>query len=368
MIETRLLARLLATARTVTALSAVPALRETGAEQSELVRAQVAARLADGTFRVLVDGRPLKLALPADAKPGDVVELRVVNRGAGAQGDGPVARGDASALSSAGRFISTLLSTTSSAAPQQAKPILEVPPTAPAELPGPLARALERSGMFYESHQARWVEGDYPLERLLQEPQNAQNALATTGSKAPAQDSADPERSSAQQSATSLPSAHSSAKDAPSRSPSAPAASPADEAREQLVARDALPLSARDARDALPLLRSQLEALDSRHITWLGQIWPGQPMRWEIEADDSSRREPDREAGWNTRFSLELPALGEIGADMALAHGGIRVHLRARTADSAALMRAAGAELTQALIAAGVAPVHIEVRCDEPAA
>jgi hypothetical protein len=91
-------------------------------------------------------------------------------------------------------------------------------------------------------------------------------------------------------------------------------------------------------------------------------------MRWEIEADDSSRREPDREAGWNTRFSLELPALGEIDADMALAHGGIRVHLRARTADSAALMRAAGAELTQALIAVGVAPVHIEVRCDEPAA
>ena len=88
MIETRLLARLLATARTVTALGAVPATREVGAEQSELVRAQVTARLADGTFRVLVDGRSVKLALPADVKPGDVVELRVVNRGLGTPADG----------------------------------------------------------------------------------------------------------------------------------------------------------------------------------------------------------------------------------------------------------------------------------------
>ncbi len=350
MIETRLLARLLATARTVTALGAVPATRELGAEQSELVRAQVAARLADGTFRVLVDGKPVKLALPADVKPGDVVELRVVNRRPGAQVDASGARGDAAALSSTGRLISTLLSATTAAPQRQATPILELPPAAPAELPGPLARAVERSGMFYESHQARWVEGDYPLERLLQEPQN--NLAAA--SKAPMQDPGDPGRASAQQS-VAVPAALASGKEAASQGSSA--ARPADEAQSQLV-----------AREALPLVRSQLEALDSRHITWLGQIWPGQPMRWEIEADDSSRREPDREPAWNTRFSLELPALGEIGANMALAAGGVRVHLRAQNVEAAALMRAAGAELTQALIAAGVAPVHVEVSCDEPAA
>jgi hypothetical protein len=351
MIETRLLARLLATARTVTALSAVPATRELGAEQSELVRAQVAARLADGTFRVLVDGKPVKLALPADVKPGDMVELRVVNRRPGAQVDASGARGDAAALSSAGRLISTLLSTTTAAPQRQATPILELPPVAPAELPGPLARAVERSGMFYESHQARWVEGDYPLERLLQEPQNN---LSATASRTPMQDAGDAGHASAQQS-VAAPAALANGKDAASQGSSA--ARPADEAQSQVV-----------AREALPLVRSQLEALDSRHITWLGQIWPGQPMRWEIEADDSSRQEPDREPAWNTRFSLELPALGAIGADMALAAGGVRVHLRAHNVEAAALMRAAGAELTQALIAAGVAPVHVEVSCDEPAA
>jgi hypothetical protein len=316
------------------------------------VRAQVAARLADGTFRVLVDGKPVKLALPADVKPGDVLELRVVNNRPGAQVDATGARGDAATLSSAGRLISTLLSATTAAPQRQATPILELPPVAPTELPGPLARAVEHSGMFYESHQARWVEGDYPLERLLQEPQNNLSAAA---SRTPMQqDAGDAGGASAQQS-VAVAAALANGKDAASQGSSA--ARPADEAQSQVV-----------AREALPLVRSQLEALDSRHITWLGQIWPGQPMRWEIEADDSSRQEPDREPAWNTRFSLELPALGAIGADMALAAGGVRVHLRARNVEAAALMRAAGAELTQALIAAGVAPVHVEVSCDEPAA
>jgi hypothetical protein len=355
MIETRLLARLLASARTVTALSAVTPAPELGAEHSQLVRAQVAARLADGSFRLLVDGRSIKAALPADVKPGDMVELRVVNRGTLPKGDAAGTRGEAGALSNAGRFISALLSTMPAAPPRQALPILPLPPTAPADLPEPLARALERSGMFYESHQARWVEGEFPLERLLQEPQAA---LAATGSAARAAGETDTARLPLQLLAASLADADTPADEGSSSIGLQPApAQPGDESHAQPV-----------ARDTLALVRSQLEALDSRHITWLGEIWPGQPLRWEIEADDPGRREPGRDRGWNTRFSLELPALGEIGADMALAAGGVRVNLAARTPEAAALMRAASAELTQALIAAGVAPVHLEVSCHEPAA
>ena len=351
MIETRLLARLLASARTVTALSAVTPAPELGAEHSELVRAQVTARLADGTFRLLVDGRSFKAALPADVKPGDVVELRVVNRGAGAQGDAAGARSETAALSNAGRLISALLSTAPAAPPRQAQSILPLPPTTPADLPEPLARALERSGMFYESHQARWVDGEFPLERLLQEPQAA---LAAAASGTPAEGETDEARMPLGLLAASQADADAAADEgSPTNLQSAPAR-PADDSHAQPV-----------ARETLALVRSQLEALDSRHITWLGEIWPGQPLRWEIEGDDPGRRGPGGERGWNTRFSLELPALGEIGADMAFAAGGVRVNLAAQTPEAAALMRAAGAELTQALVAAGIAPVHLEVRCDE---
>ena len=34
-----------------------------------------------------------------------------------------------------------------------------------------LKQAITTSGMFYESHQAEWVEGRYSKEQLLQEPQ-----------------------------------------------------------------------------------------------------------------------------------------------------------------------------------------------------
>jgi hypothetical protein len=350
MIETRLLARLLASARTVTALGAVTKAPELGDEHSELVRGQVTARLADGTFRLLVDGRSIKAALPAEVKPGDVVELRLINRGAPVKGNGADEHAEPDALSNAGRLISALLSAAPAPPPRQAQPILPLPPTAPADLPEPLARALERSGVFYESHQARWVDGDFPLERLLQEPQAA---LAAAGAKHPAAGETDTARIPLQL-AASLADADTSADEGSSSTSLQPApAQPADEAHAQPV-----------ARDTLALVRSQLETLDSRHITWLGDIWPGQPLRWEIEADDSARREPGRERGWNTRFSLELPALGGIGADMALAAGGVRVNLAARTPEAAALMRAAAAELTQALAAAGVAPAHVAVRCD----
>jgi hypothetical protein len=351
MIETRLLARLLASARTVTALGAVTPAPELGREHPELVRAQVTARLADGTFRLLVDGRSIKAALPADVKPGDVVELRVVNRGASVQAHSGGAQGETDALSDTGRLISALVSTGPAAPPRQAQPILPLPPTAPADLPEPLARALERSGMFYESHQARWVDGEFPLERLLQEPQAG---FAAAGAAAPAAGETDTARRIPLQLAASLADAGTPAEEGPSSTGLQPApARPADESHAQPV-----------ARDALALVRSQLEALDSRHITWLGDIWPGQPLRWEIEADDPGRREPGRERGWNTRFSLELPALGGIGADMALAAGGVRVNLAAQSPEAAALMRAAAAELTQALVAAGVAPAHVAVSCD----
>ena len=80
--ETSLLGRLLGAARTVTPLAPVNAatLALTQLPLGQTVRAQVTARLADGSFRVVINEAPLKLALPAGAKAGDVVTLRVVAR------------------------------------------------------------------------------------------------------------------------------------------------------------------------------------------------------------------------------------------------------------------------------------------------
>jgi hypothetical protein len=365
MMETRLLARLLASARTVTALGAITAAREAGADASGLVRAQVAARLPDGTFRVLVGGKPLELALPAGVRTGDVIELRLLNRQAapGAHVRDASASADG-ALSATARVISSLLSQAPGAPPRQARPVLDLPPSASAELPEPLARAVERSGMFYESHQARWVEGDYPLERLLQEPQAAlgrNRAEAAEGQHAArAPQELGPASLPAR---AAMPVPDSAAKDAAFS--------------ERVAAADAQPIAARadddaqaqaPARETLPLIRHQLEALDSRHIAWLGEIWPGQSMRWEIGQEDAGAREADRDGGWNTRFSLELPALGEVEADLALGAGGVRLNLEVKSVETEALMRSCTAELAQAFATAGVGQVHLKVSRDDAAA
>ncbi len=364
MMETRLLARLLASARTVTALGAVNAAREAGADASGLVRAQVAARLPDGNFRVLVDGKPLTLALPAGVRTGDLIELRLLNRQGApaphAQGDSGHADG---ALSSTARLISALLSQAPGAPLRQARPILDLPPSASAELPEPLARAVEGSGMFYESHQARWIEGDYPLERLLQEPQAA-FAHRRADAAGPT-DTAPPQQGP-------LP--------GPAVKASLPVLEPAGVGAaqpEQAAGMEAMPATARAsedgpgqalAREALPLVRNQLEALDTRHITWLGEIWPGQTMRWEIGQDGAAAAQADRDGGWSTRFSLDLPALGEVGADLALGAGGVRLNLKVKNGETEALMQGGAAELARALSAAGVGQVHLKVSRDDAAA
>ena len=120
------------------------------------------------------------------------------------------------------------------------------------------------------------------------------------------------------------------------------------------------------ARETLPLIRQQLDALDSRQITWLGDVWPGQAMRWEIAEDDPSRHEHDEASDWRTRFALDLPALGEVGAELGLSGAGVRITLRARNADVAQAMQAAAGELVRALQQAGIVTTGLEVRCGEP--
>lgn len=349
--ETRLLARLQATARTVTAPGAVTPVREVASNEAQALRAQVGARLADGTFRVLVDGRaPLRLALPAGVKPGDLIEIRVVNRHGRPHAEYVGSRAaEGGALSSAGRLISSLLSEEPAPAPQPAKSILPGPPAVSSELTGPLARALAESGLFYESHQARWVEGDYPLERLLREPQaqlgGASTALpAARGSEAARATPALP--LATEGAAAGEPSAE-------IMTPSQPRA--ADEAQQPI------------ARELLALVRNQLETLDSRQLTWLGELWPGQPLRWEVGADDGGHEAPEGQPGWRTRLALELPQLGGVDADLALAAGGVRLTVRAHAPHAAELMRSCAPMLVQSLTAAGISPVHVQIACDEPA-
>src|SRR5581483_11054439 len=189
------------------------------------------------------------------------------------------------AISGAARQLDALLQSivsTNKAAverPTELVPLLPAPPTEAAPLAPALQRAIENSGLFYEAHLAKWLNGDYPLERIREEPQAR---LVSAGGNP-----SDSEARAVESDAS--PDVEDTVK---SDSPARPGT--------------ALPSA------AFPPVQKQLEALDVRQVLWQGTLWPGQTLQWQIG-------EPARQTGaeeglpqWTSHLRITLPNLGSI--------------------------------------------------------
>ena len=107
---------------------------------------------------------------------------------------------------------------------------------------------------------------------------------------------------------------------------------------------------------AAQLLPQQLDTLEQRRLVWQGELWPGQPMQWELVQDrdtDGQAREPDQPAAWETVLKLELPQLGQVNATIRLQGEQAQVRLRVLDEAAAAALQADQAGLDDALAAAG---------------
>jgi hypothetical protein len=193
-------------------------------------------------------------------------------------------------LSPTGRLLQAALASTASgpvAGEDTAPPLVPGPPV-PAALALRLADAIAQSGIFYESHLARWVRDGHPPDVLATEPQARWEI----------------ERS-------------------------------ADLRGQASASPDGMPAG------ALPLLQQQLEALDARSVTWAGLLWPGQPAKLTIAGDDCGARPdvPDERADlhWQTRIELTLPMLGRVVVTLAFHHDSVQVRITA--ADRATAQR-----------------------------
>ncbi|MCX7250482.1 MAG: flagellar hook-length control protein FliK [Burkholderiales bacterium] len=107
---------------------------------------------------------------------------------------------------------------------------------------------------------------------------------------------------------------------------------------------------------AAQLLPQQLDTLEQRRLVWQGELWPGQPMQWELvrEQDQSQQpREQDQPAAWETVLKLELPQLGQVNATIRLQGEQAQVRLRVMDEAAAAALQADQSRLDDALAAAG---------------
>ncbi len=104
------------------------------------------------------------------------------------------------------------------------------------------------------------------------------------------------------------------------------------------------------------LLPQQLDTLEQRRLVWQGELWPGQPMQWELVQEKDSgqqRREDGQPAAWETVLKLELPQLGQVNASIRLQGEQAQLRLRVMDEATAAALQADQSRLDDALAAAG---------------
>ncbi|MRR50886.1 MAG: flagellar hook-length control protein FliK [Rhodocyclaceae bacterium] len=323
-------------------------------QPGQVFSARIQEVLPEATYKALVAGKQLTLALPDGAKAGDTLELLVVDRSEhvitarlAQPASANVQAYAHTTLSPAAQLIGGLLASEGEP-PQPAplnrgQPLLPQAPMQGQALAPALEKAVTNSGLFYEAHQAQWVAGRLPVTQLLQEPQGRHSNPAAvhtsdTGIVAPP---------------THLP--------VESDRPRPPATT--TETVDATSARNN-PSSASIPEDLRPLVQQQLDAVATQRLAWHGEVWPGQVMEWEIERDKpqtspSGEESPEQ---WATSLRLTTPRLGSVHATIRLTAAGVGMIIATPHGASAADLRDELPALATSLEAAGVPPLLLQVQ------
>ncbi len=358
--------------------------------------AQIISRLSDGSFAVRIADTTARLALPDGGKPGDKLALTLLATeprptfnldehqaspagtragsaaGANAATSAAATARLAQALASASALPGAVADGADTAAPATLSDIGKLAaalakasgngtaalvgnvPVAAAGAAAPqLASALHDtltfSGLFYESHVQQWASGERALGDLLREPQARGSAAASTGAPAGA-------------AAADL----------------GPASMEVLEAKRNLLAYAAtasLPVAA--GADGVGTLDSaaaqmiglQLQTLEHQRVQWQGELWPGQPMGWEVrrgDADGGPARPdgaPQQEA-WQSVVRFTLPGLGTVAATLDLTGDRVRIQVRTDSDATTKVLRTNAPALASALDVAGTTLENLQIRRD----
>lgn len=273
---------------------------------------------------VSIEGQVVSMRLPRSVESGETLRLRFAGHLPQPvfMLETPDAEAaDAPQLSQTARMLSEIMQRVPDRSPPTLTPpapLLAQPPASTAELAFALRNALVRSGLFYESHLADWVDGRDSLDGLMREPQN---------------------RASAETAARALPGGEAGPK-------------------------QANPLHG--------LLTQQLQVLESPQFVWRGELWPGRTLEWQVRRDDGdeandnpTRTGPPADSAWESHLKLELPALGALDVRIRLdARQNFSIRLAPAAAETVPVLQAGQSGLVDRLAAAGCRLQAFEVARD----
>jgi hypothetical protein len=325
----------------VTPVTAIPDPQSSFPEfaQGQKYQALIETRLLNGNSRVLVAGKLLQMHLPDNFQPGNKLELVFISQEPKLKflilNEAPLDTGkNNTSISTTGRFLGALMQDTLKQTPASITPtntvttlsltsptpILAGPSINSTELPGLLQKAIVQSGLFYESHQAQWVNGENTLENLQQEPQG-KLVLVTAD----------------------LPAA-------------------------KVAASALLGPEMSVHTQTIPLVQQQLTTLETGHLFWRGEIWQDQPMEWDINEHSQEKEkenESDQVAQWRTQLRLSMPQLGDITATITLNAQSINIKINTSQQDTARLLKSNQSPLTMDMQLVGLNIQAVEVQHDD---
>lgn len=295
-------------------------------EPGQKLQGVVQTQVSPGLFNVRVGDQLIQMQLPAFIRSGDTVKLQVIATTPRltftmSASNNPLSTPEQ--LSSVARLLSAL----SQQPPEKAyvtaaksTPLWNIPqPPQSSQLAGLLREALGNSGLFYESHQAQWLNGSRSTAQLMLEPQNAMTASPTSSSETPAAQGRD-----------ALPTGqlHTS------------------------TTSEAKTLSIPDHLQ--PLVQQQLNALETRQVLWQGNVWPDQPMQWEIHEQPPQTPASEEQQQWATQVQLDLPNLGMVTATLRFNNAGLSLTLDTPNSATKTILGNFSSQLVAALTDHGI--------------
>jgi hypothetical protein len=315
------------------------------------LKGEVVASLGGGRFMLQVAEQAVELSMPKGTARGDHVNLFFVSNDPHATF--LLARfgrvGEAK-VSDTGRWLSGFLGATSEQLPAQAtlgilRTLLGEPPADSTQVGQMLQRGLRESGLFYESHLARWFGGEYPLDDLLREPQGKLSHLKqpVPVPQQPMVQTEDLARATLRTGSMEIM-----------------------EAMVKRAGTSQVLESGADPR-VLPVVHEQLNALQNSQVLFRGDLFPGQQVEWAVSERESRRnKEGGQERSWDTSLQITLPKLGGVTAKLKLDGTRVSVDIRVTEGASANVLKSGRAKLVEQMEAAGLTPGEIGIHHDTP--
>lgn len=317
----------------------------TGFTPGQQLKGEVLAALGGGRFMVQVADQQLEFTMPKGIRRGDMINLFFIAEEPkstflmtrfGKPGD--------SRVSDTGRWLSGFLGTAAEPlAPQTTigilRTLLSSPPTDAAMVGRMLQQGLRESGMFYESHLARWFGGEFRLDDLLKEPQGKLSP------RLPHTVEQQPGPNANELAGISLKTASA-------------------EVMEAVFKKAGSNMSHEGFADqrTLPVVTEQLSTLQNGHHVFRGDLFPGQPMEWTVNERDARRNSSgERERTWETSVGINLPRLGPVAVRLALDGTRISLDIQAGNSSAVSQLDAGRARLTEQLEAAGLIPANMSI-------